>query len=175
MTFARIFAAIICVGTAVDLPAAAPAETVRLELSPLGEGEVVAIRSRDARQQLTVTAVQNDGSLSDVTREVTWSVSDPNVLAIDTTGLVMPTADGEITVTAALGDKTAATRVTVSGFAQPLPVNFRNQVVPIFTKLGCNGGGCHGKSGGQNGFKLSLLGFVPEDDFEFLRDRKSVV
>jgi len=169
MTFARIFAVIICVGTAVDLPAAAPAETVRLELSPLGEGEIVAIRSRDARQQLTVTAVQNDGSLSDVTREVTWSVSDPKVLAIDTTGLVMPTADGEITVTAALGDKTAATRVTVSGFAQPLPVNFRNQVVPIFTKLGCNGGGCHGKSGGQNGFKLSLLGFVPEDDFEFLR------
>ena len=169
MTFARIFAAIICVGTAFDLPAAAPAETVRLELSPVGEGDVVAIRSRDARQQLTATAVHDDGSLRDVTREVTWSVSDPNVLAIDATGLVIPAADGEITVTAALGDKTAAARVTVSGFAQPLPVNFRNQVVPIFTKLGCNGGGCHGKSGGQNGFKLSLLGFVPEDDFEFLR------
>src|SRR5690606_9093862 len=40
--------------------------------------------------------------------------------------------------------------------------------VPIFTKLGCNGGGCHGKSGGQNGFRLSLLGFVPHDDYEYL-------
>ncbi len=40
--------------------------------------------------------------------------------------------------------------------------------MPIFTKLGCNAGGCHGKSGGQNGFKLSLLGFYPHDDYEWL-------
>src|SRR5262249_58509911 len=32
----------------------------------------------------------------------------------------------------------------------------------------CNGGGCHGKSGGQNGFALSLLGFVPELDYQTL-------
>src|SRR5262249_31001928 len=38
----------------------------------------------------------------------------------------------------------------------------------IFTKLGCNSGGCHGKSGGQNGFALSLLGFVPELDYQTL-------
>src|SRR5919205_787918 len=49
-----------------------------------------------------------------------------------------------------------------------LPINFSNQIVPIFTKLGCNSGGCHGKSGGQNGFALSLLGFVPEIDFQAL-------
>src|SRR5205085_3261346 len=48
------------------------------------------------------------------------------------------------------------------------PINFANQIVPIFTKLGCNSGGCHGKSSGQNGFKLSLLGFYPEEDYEFL-------
>src|SRR5436190_15071882 len=45
------------------------------------------------------------------------------------------------------------------------PISFANHIVPIFTKLGCNGGGCHGKSGGQNGFALSLLGFVPELDY----------
>src|SRR5262245_8239424 len=49
-----------------------------------------------------------------------------------------------------------------------LPINFGNQIVPIFTKLGCNSGGCHGKSGGQNGFALSLLGFVPELDYQTL-------
>ena len=40
--------------------------------------------------------------------------------------------------------------------------------MPIFTKLTCNSGGCHGKASGQNGFKLSLLGFYPEEDYEFL-------
>ena len=49
-----------------------------------------------------------------------------------------------------------------------LPINFPNQIGPIFTKYGCNSGGCHGKSGGQNGFALSLLGFVPKEDFEHL-------
>jgi hypothetical protein len=43
-----------------------------------------------------------------------------------------------------------------------------NQIVPVFTKYGCNGGGCHGKSGGQNGFRLSLLGFEPTEDYEYL-------
>ena len=50
----------------------------------------------------------------------------------------------------------------------PLPINFANQVVPIFTKLGCNSGGCHGKIAGQNGFRLSLLGFDPTFDYDNL-------
>ncbi len=45
------------------------------------------------------------------------------------------------------------------------PIYFGTDVVPILTKLGCNGGGCHGKSTGQNGFRLSLFGFEPEFDY----------
>src|SRR3954466_14358732 len=52
--------------------------------------------------------------------------------------------------------------------AEDRPINFANQIVPIFTKAGCNAGGCHGKSSGQNGFKLSLLGFEPTEDYEHL-------
>jgi hypothetical protein len=40
--------------------------------------------------------------------------------------------------------------------------------LPIFTKRGCNAGACHGKAGGQNGFRLSLLGFEPTLDHETL-------
>jgi hypothetical protein len=48
------------------------------------------------------------------------------------------------------------------------PLNFANDIVPILTKGACNSGGCHGKAGGQNGFKLSLLGFEPEEDYEHI-------
>jgi hypothetical protein len=48
------------------------------------------------------------------------------------------------------------------------PVYFHTDVVPVLTKLGCNSGGCHGKATGQNGFKLSLLGYEPDLDFEAL-------
>jgi hypothetical protein len=43
-------------------------------------------------------------------------------------------------------------------------VSFLNDVVPILTRYGCNSGGCHGKATGQNGFRLSLLGFEPDFD-----------
>ncbi len=170
MKFAQNSAALILFFAALCLPGSfSVAADARIELSPLSDGNTIAIRSRDARQQLIVTATDESGTQTDVTRNVAWVVSDPAVLMIDSSGMAIPSADGDITVTATVGDKTATAHVTVKGFAQPLPINFQNQIVPIFTKLGCNGGGCHGKSGGQNGFKLSLLGFYPADDFEFLR------
>ena len=48
--------------------------------------------------------------------------------------------------------------------AEPEPMSFLNDVMPTFTRLGCNMGACHGKLAGQNGFKLSLRGFAPEQD-----------
>ncbi len=50
----------------------------------------------------------------------------------------------------------------------PRPLNFANDIVPILTKGSCNSGGCHGKASGQNGFKLSLLGFEPQEDYEHI-------
>lgn len=50
----------------------------------------------------------------------------------------------------------------------PRPLNFANDIVPILTKASCNSGGCHGKASGQNGFKLSLLGFEPAEDYEHI-------
>lgn len=48
-------------------------------------------------------------------------------------------------------------------------VSFVNDVVPLLTKAGCNSGVCHAKAGnGQNGFRLSLLGFEPKEDFEYV-------
>jgi hypothetical protein len=43
---------------------------------------------------------------------------------------------------------------------------FELDIEPILTARGCNSGPCHGKSGGQNGFALSLFGFDPNFDFE---------
>lgn len=45
---------------------------------------------------------------------------------------------------------------------------FERHIMPMLTARGCNAGGCHGKSGGQNGFALSLLGFDPEGDYRAL-------
>ena len=50
--------------------------------------------------------------------------------------------------------------------------SFAEDVVPLFTRLGCNQGACHGKNDGRNGFKLSLRGYAPDWDYErLLRNR----
>jgi hypothetical protein len=46
--------------------------------------------------------------------------------------------------------------------------NFRNHVMPVLTKLGCNSGACHGAAAGQAGFKLTLRGYDPELDYNVL-------
>ena len=46
--------------------------------------------------------------------------------------------------------------------------SFRQEILPILTKAGCNAGACHGKLSGQNGFRLSLRGFAPEWDHAWL-------
>ena len=47
--------------------------------------------------------------------------------------------------------------------AEPPP--FTTGILPILTKAGCNTGGCHGAATGQGGFRLSLLGYDPDEDF----------
>ena len=44
-------------------------------------------------------------------------------------------------------------------------VDFNIDIVPILTKMGCNAGSCHGSAAGRGGFKLSLYGSRPDDDF----------
>ena len=52
--------------------------------------------------------------------------------------------------------------------------SFRHDVMPLFSKMGCNAGACHGSSNGKGNFKLSLRGENPAADFaELTQNRKS--
>lgn len=129
-------------------------------------GEPLKLIGRDARQQLSVSLQVDPSSVRDVTRAVTYAAEPTGVVTVDGTGFVLPVADGTATITAKSADgHSATTKVIVERFNETIPVHFVNDVVPVFTKAGCNGGGCHGKSGGQNGFRLSLLGFEPQEDY----------
>ena len=56
----------------------------------------------------------------------------------------------------------------LAGSAADVPPSFRNDVLPVLTKSGCNSGPCHGALAGKNGFKLSLRGYDPEADYRAL-------
>lgn len=44
------------------------------------------------------------------------------------------------------------------------PVSFRQEVMPVLARAGCNQGACHGNLNGKGGFKLSLRGEDPAAD-----------
>ena len=59
-------------------------------------------------------------------------------------------------------------RSTVEGMDRPAPVSFRRDVIPAFSQAGCNMGACHGTPTGKGGFRLSLRGYLPDQDFLIL-------
>jgi hypothetical protein len=125
----------------------------------------IALKGADDAQQLVLTALLQNGRLQDLTGDARYEVADKKIVRVTSTGRVIPLANGATEITAAYGDKVVRLPVTSANCDVNLPINFGNQIVPIFTKLGCNSGGCHGKASGQNGFKISLLGFEPEVDY----------
>jgi hypothetical protein len=48
---------------------------------------------------------------------------------------------------------------------QTQPVSFANDIMPLLARTGCNAGACHGSASGKKGFKLSLLGYDPVNDY----------
>jgi hypothetical protein len=130
----------------------------------------VALTGPSQSGQLLLTATQPDGRQLDITRSVVYSVAPLNVIEVDDTGFVKPVGNGTATISAQLEglDSPIEVSAIVTSFHVQRPVSFPNDVVPQLTRAGCNGGACHGTPKGRNNFRLSLLGFEPREDYEFL-------
>ena len=146
----------------VALPS--PGEIRSLHVHP----KHITLKGIDDAQQLVLTAELQGGQLQDLSGAMKYEPADKRIVRVSSTGRVLPLANGTTEITAVYGDKSIKVPVTAESCDVNLPINFPNQIVPIFTKLGCNSGGCHGKASGQNGFKISLLGFEPEVDYNAL-------
>ena len=125
----------------------------------------IHLRGLDDARQVILSASLTSGQTVDLTHDATYTIADEKIARITSTGRVIPLANGATTLTARFADKQVQIPIKAESCDVELPIHFANQIVPIFTKLGCNSGGCHGKASGQNGFRLSLLGFEPEVDF----------
>ncbi|MBM3727267.1 MAG: DUF1553 domain-containing protein [Acidobacteria bacterium] len=121
----------------------------------------------ESRQQLLAQSSEG-GREADWTRQARWSSSNEAVARVDASGLVSPVGDGEAVITAAANGATATARVKVHDAKAAFAWSFRNHVIPVMTKMGCNQGACHGALAGKNGFKLTLRGYDPEVDYDTL-------
>jgi Protein of unknown function (DUF1553)/Protein of unknown function (DUF1549)/Bacterial Ig-like domain (group 2) len=125
------------------------------------------LNGSEARHQFLAEA-SVDGHQEDWTRAAAWTSSNPKVAVVDQTGLVTPVSDGAVTITAKAQGQSASATLRVKNAQAPFTWSFRNHVIPVMTKMGCNQGACHGALAGKNGFKLTLRGYDPDVDYDTL-------
>jgi hypothetical protein len=77
---------------------------------------------------------------------------------------VLPLSDGKGTIQIDYLGQTATVPVEITNAKIQPPIEFRNEVLQVLTKSGCNTGKCHGAASGKDGFRLSLFGYDPEGD-----------
>lgn len=127
----------------------------RLTVDP----ERVALEAGDYGYQLLATDRENAGAT------IQWDVEPGGVVTVDRSGYLRAIRAGKATVRARLGDEVVSIPAIVSDPADR-PWDFATDIVPVFTRAGCNTGACHGRADGQNGFHLSLFGYDPDGDFQ---------
>ena len=138
----------------------APLASAELRILP----ESGTLTGPGAQQQLVVQSVAQS-ELGAQPEGVKWSSSDAAIAEVSETGLVTAHADGEVKLTAQVGDETATVNYKVTGQGGARELTFRNHVLPVLAKTGCNMGACHGALAGKGGFRLSLRGYDPVTDY----------
>ncbi|MFO0877498.1 MAG: DUF1553 domain-containing protein [Gemmataceae bacterium] len=134
---------------------AAPLSVTPASLTLLGKGD---------RQQLLVN-LRVEGRPVDRTRQARYRSENPAIASVSPDGVVTSAGNGSTNIVAEVEGQSVRVAVQVRQADQYLDATFERDVIPILTRAGCNGGPCHGKARGQNGFQLSLLGFDPDFDF----------
>ncbi len=154
-------------------PKAPPEPTIRATRL-IVQPAALELRGADDEQGLLVTAVASDGRQMDVTDKARFTSKQPKQATISAGGACRPVSDGQTEIIASYNGVSARVSVTAIDSALTRPPSFQQDIEPVLTRGGCNAGGCHGKLAGQNGFKLSLRGYAPEWDHDWvMSDLKS--
>jgi hypothetical protein len=124
----------------------------------------VALTGGHASQRLLVVLSDNDEAVGDRTAQAKLTSSNPAVAMVGADATVRAVGDGEASITVTAEGKQTKVPVKVTNTKEPAADPFRNEVIPMLTRIGCNSGACHGALAGKGGLKLSLRGYNPESD-----------
>ena len=126
--------------------------------------ETISLSSGRSRQQVVVQVLRADGYSEDITSKATITSDHPDIARVDA-HFIVPAASGTALLKAEFEGLAATVAVHTKDIESQPEWSFRNHVIPVLTKAGCNMGACHGAAAGKNGFKLTLRGFDPETDY----------
>src|SRR6266852_399849 len=135
--------------------------------------ENITLTGPQCSQRLIVLVEKGGQYVGDRTGQATFRSSNPSVASVNEAGFIKAVGDGEAVITADFEGNQAIAKVKIEKTHEPFEWSFRNDVIPMMTKVGCNSGACHGALAGKGGFKLSLRGYAPEVD-HFVMTRQAL-
>lgn len=129
---------------------------------------VITLDGARDQERFVVLRSGPNGVTHDVTAAAKLSFTRPGIARLLPAGRLQGVADGETELVARAGGLAARIPVRVRDVSQRTRPSFRNDVIPVLTRAGCNQGSCHGAAAGKNGFRLSLFGYDPAHDHRAL-------
>jgi hypothetical protein len=127
----------------------------------------IALSTAVDRQRYTVQATREDGVTLDVTTRATVRAADTKIARVEN-GAVYPAANGTTELLIDYQGHATKASINVSDVSVAPAVSFKLDVMPVFMRVGCNTGSCHGAARGKDGFRLSLFGYDPDGDYHRL-------
>lgn len=127
----------------------------------------VTFNDRREQRHLLVTGQDARGTLHDLTRSARYRATQPAIANVNENGILTPGEPGQAEIVVTVDNVVTKVPVTVPQRSSS-PVNFTLEVVPALTRSRCNMGACHGTPSGKNGFRLSLQGYLPDQDYSVL-------
>jgi hypothetical protein len=129
----------------------------------------VTLEGNYARTQLVVTARAPDGTVTDQSADRTYEAvylsSNPQIVTVGPNGRVLAHGNGDATITVTVAGVARPVAVKVTGVTDKPVVGFSEHVMPIIARAGCNSAACHASQHGKGGFKLSVFGYAPDEDY----------
>jgi hypothetical protein len=116
-------------------------------------------------QQIVVNGKYADGTVRDLTPFCDMAFEAPGIANLGELGFLRPLKDGTTNLVIKAGAQSVKVPLTVKDFTKAQPISFRHQLVATLNVGGCNQGACHGTPSGKNGFRLSLRGYDPAQDY----------
>jgi uncharacterized protein DUF1549/uncharacterized protein DUF1553/Big-like domain-containing protein len=126
----------------------------------------VTLSGAQASQQFVVLGKYVDGLERDLTTSARFSISDAKKGEIDRYGRFVVRGSGELVLIAAMGNRSAKASIRIEDAERPRRVTFAREIEGILTKRGCNDTTCHGGVKGRGGFRLSVYGIYPREDYK---------
>lgn len=154
-----------CSSAAVPTDPAKRAPIIGNPVSLLVQPEVVTLNGPRSMQQIVVTGRYADGSVRDLTQFCDLACEAPGLIDIGGGGFLTPKKNGTAGLVVKAGAQSLRVPVNVVNQDKPQPITFRNDLIAVLNVGGCNQGACHGTPSGKNGFRLSLRGFDPAQDY----------